>query len=1601
MLQNSQSKYSKAVKNNAHLFFPTHSVSFVLSSVNRFLAVTRGLKPLVTERWLLLGGCWLALMRVGYAQTCTVITTADSGPGSLREALTCAKNKPGLDTIRFNIAGSGPHVIRIGSEVYHGNDTGGLVIDATTQPGWTQGQVVIDGSSATSAPDGLFLFERCTALRLYGLTVRNAPAGGIAFAFCQNLTLGAPGKGNIFYDNERNVPASVSTPANYSPQVQLFGCTNATVQANTFGRTETNAKPTQNMVWGLTASGENLLIGGSRSAGESNTFAHHLFAGLGIWGHLESGLNTRNIRIEGNNLGTDASGAQDWGNYCAFNFGLNSSASAFENVAFGDGSADRSNLAKFNDFIATTYGTGTKQVAFSRNSFACNDQAFEATHPSRPVAINTATTQSIVGTATAGDRVEVYISQNTGCSNAACQGTTWLGQATVSASGQWTLAAPYAAALPAGAQVTAISTGNGVTGAFAACVPVADANSCRYRDSLELVKLYSATGGDGWTNKWDLSRPMNTWWGIRLTTQGCVRRIDLSNNNLTNSIPNLNLSALEILDLDSNQLSDNLPNFDLPNLLVLDLDNNKLSGNIPVFSGLPKLQYMALNNNGLTGTIPNFNLPNLTQLLLFRNNLTGPIPNLSLPKLQTFQAYSNQINGNLPDFNFPELYQLWLYDNRLEGNIPNFSLMPKLGELWLHNNQLSGAIPNFARMPLLYNINLFNNKLSGPIPAFNLPLLQSLAVSHNELTGMEPGFNLPMLQIFHLNNNKISQLPSLTPLPIRADTFIQGVIWERGLRTFNNSLTFKDILPSISRASYTYAPQDSIFTTTTYTKKAGESLTIDLGIDAGLTTNRYQWYKNGQKWRIIDNHKLEFDTLKISDAGEYWVQVTNPVAPLLTLNGRRVRVAVSCNVISVAATPTPASCGQNNGRITLSGATGTYRWNTGATTQTLTNLGAGSYTITVTDPNGCSATATASVSATGRPVATLAPTGTRCGGSNGSINTNPSSGVPPYNYRWNTGAMTQNLPGLSANSYTVTISDATGCSATATTTVPGSSAPKATAVAADATCGVGSGGVNLSVTGGAMPYIFRWSNDATTQNLTGVPAGTYTVTVSDAANCTATATATVTVKPGMTVKLIPFSASCSQSDGAIDVVVTGGTQSYQFRWNNGASGEDLEGLSGGAYTVTVTDRQKCTATATAVVEQTKGPTIDPIVSPAKCGSKTGSINLLISGVGPFRWRWSNGDTTKMIDKLAAAAYSVTVTDRNGCTSTRTITVPPTEGPSATATITPPACGQTNGSITLNVTFGPSGSAVYRWNDGSTDKDRINLAPGTYTVSILDNNCTFTLTNTVSSPGPTIAPAITDAACQQATGTIALAVANGTVPYSFKWSHGPTTKDVNRLPPGNYQVTVTDAKQCSATATFTVKNQGAASKRMAAVADQFFLQLNIPEQPLYVLRNDSIGKDQRIRLEVLRQPRLGTADVDLNGQIRYRLLRPEGAVSDSLWYRICDLNCPALCDTAKVLLTLTQDPEQLKSKIPNAFSPNDDGVGDLFDPLNIYRRNGFDVPENKVALMIVNRQGEVVFIANPYSPWTGDNVPTGPYWYKFVLRLEESYIIEGQINLFRN
>jgi PKD repeat protein len=375
-----------------------------------------------------------------------------------------------------------------------------------------------------------------------------------------------------------------------------------------------------------------------------------------------------------------------------------------------------------------------------------------------------------------------------------------------------------------------------------------------------------------------------------------------------------------------------------------------------------------------------------------------------------------------------------------------------------------------------------------------------------------------------------------------------------------------------------------------------------------------------------------------------------------------------------------------------------------------------------------------------------------------------------------------------------------------------SSGPTATSSVTNVTCNGGSNGsVAITPTGGTPTYTYLWSNGQTTAQLTNVAAGTYTVSITDATSCIGTATATISQPTAVSASIATTSALCGQTDGSASVTATGGNNTaYSYLWSNSSTASSINNVAPGSYSVTVTDANSCTGSATANIGSSGNFTISAAPTAATCfGAGNGSIAATVTGSGPYTYLWSNGQTTASISNVAAGTYTVTATDGSGCSGTQSAVVTEPAQISLTATATDAGCGQSTGSALVTVTGG--GSYTYLWSNSSTTANISNVQPGGYSVTVTDaNSCTASAAVTINQTTALNlnANAVYPLCAGDATGSMAVSPSGGTAPYTYLWNTTATTGSLNNLTAGTYAVTVTDANNCSSVYTATLTEPAA-------------------------------------------------------------------------------------------------------------------------------------------------------------------------------------------------
>ncbi|MBI2271892.1 MAG: PKD domain-containing protein [Bacteroidetes bacterium] len=444
------------------------------------------------------------------------------------------------------------------------------------------------------------------------------------------------------------------------------------------------------------------------------------------------------------------------------------------------------------------------------------------------------------------------------------------------------------------------------------------------------------------------------------------------------------------------------------------------------------------------------------------------------------------------------------------------------------------------------------------------------------------------------------------------------------------------------------------------------------------------------------------------------------------------------------------SCSFNNGTATVNPANGnspyTYQWSNGQTTITATGLNSGtSYTITVIDASGCSSTGVKTIQVPIPLNITTSSSNITCGTSGTAWVTAASGGVSPYTYNWSNGITTSSISVSTAGTYTVTVTDAVGCTVTKTFGITGAQTVFATFTQSpNGTICVGTtvNFTNTGSTGSGVTHLWNLSPVAsgTTTNFsyTFLFVGTYNMihTVTNA-GCSATASSSITVidcnSPTVTTT---GSSICPGACATITSSGTGGISPYTYSWSNGVTTQNINSCpaSTTTYTVTITDTggKTSTSTATAIVNPAVNVTATPTNISCNGGTNGSATAVVSTGSSPYTYSWSIGGTTSQISNLASQIYTVTVTDSKGCTSTATTSIiapPPLTGQFTKGTANCGGCGCKEW-IMVNAIGGISPYS-YSWPDGYANRYKNQLCPGTYIINIIDKNgCSVNVNLTV-------------------------------------------------------------------------------------------------------------------------------------------------------------------------------------------------------------------------------------------------------------------------------
>jgi len=566
-------------------------------------------------------------------------------------------------------------------------------------------------------------------------------------------------------------------------------------------------------------------------------------------------------------------------------------------------------------------------------------------------------------------------------------------------------------------------------------------------------------------------------------------------------------------------------------------------------------------------------------------------------------------------------------------------------------------------------------------------------------------------------------------------------------------------------------------------------------------TNYYWWVENGMITNGEGTSSITFrpdssgQPLRVSffglDSGGCTTPPANITVPIRTIGEATITLGTpdvcpgGTDTASVPASYTNYYWWVENGTITNGEGTNSITFRPDSSGQPLRVSFFG------LDSGGCTtppASATVPIRTLASPVVTASGPTTFCEG--GGVTLTASAGS---SYAWSNGATTQSITAIESGSYSVTVTDANGCSATsAATTVTVNPLPAGMISTSGPTTFCEGGSVTLSAPAGMSSY--AWENGATTQSITVTATSYHNVTFTNANGCSSTVGVPVQVNPSPAATITASGPTTFCEGGS--VTLTAGTAD-SYSWSNGATTQSITVNASGSYSVTVTGSNGCSATSApteVIVNDAPDATITATGPTTFC---EGAYVVLMAPAGASSYVWSSGETWQSITAIASGTYTVTVTGANGCFATSApVTVINNPRPDATITASGPTTFCEGGSVTLSAA---AGLASYAWSNGATTQSITVNASGIYSVNVTDSNgCTAWSSGTPVTvnplpPQPTVTASGPTAFC--AGGSVTLTASSAA---SYLWSNGATTQSLTTSASGDYSVTVTNASGCSAT-----------------------------------------------------------------------------------------------------------------------------------------------------------------------------------------------------------
>ncbi|GIV34439.1 MAG: hypothetical protein KatS3mg031_1974 [Chitinophagales bacterium] len=731
----------------------------------------------------------------------------------------------------------------------------------------------------------------------------------------------------------------------------------------------------------------------------------------------------------------------------------------------------------------------------------------------------------------------------------------------------------------------------------------------------------------------------------------------------------------------------------------------------------------------------------------------------------------------------------------------------------------------------------------------------------------------------------------------------------------------------------------------------------------------------------------------------YTLTASDTAGCINAMDAVTVTVNPSCCQLDFTASITSPSCSAPDGAINLTVLSGSgnylFAWSTGQNTEDLSNLIAGTYTVTVTDIlANCQRDTSFTLTNPNAPqITSIATTNESCQGlQDGSATVMASGGSGALTFIWShgpSGPGLSSVSNLAPGSYSVTVEDTAFCFDVDSFTINTGAVCCTLQLASTTTlpaCGQADGSIQLTVVGSGN-YSFLWNTGDTTQNLVNIPAGSYSVTVTDLAqNCQQNTLVNLSNPNAPQINNMGATAeNCRGSNDGAATVVAIGAGPLTYLWNTGDTTVTITQLTPGIYSVTVTDINNCQAIGSILVNQ--GPvcctlSATVVTADASCSGNDGTITVIVdsaTGVAPFTFSidGSNFSSGNLFANLAAGSYRVIARDSNQCADTSMVVINQAGNTiTLTAAATAVSChGNNDGMAWVQITGGNPPLSI-QWSNGQTQDTLTGLAAGTYRVTVTDSTqCFRTDSVIITEPPPfTFELGLDIGVCADSS----IIIGGGIPAATFLWSTGETAPTIQPAQTGTYTLTATNASNCSWTDSITVTFFDI--PQIDAGPDTAILDYETIQ-----LQATSNGNSGQFQWQPVQSLSCSTC------------ANPIASPASTTTYTVTYTDANGCTASDAVTVTVLQ--AEYYALVPNAFTPNGDGINDV---VTIFHKG-----VKQINLKIFNRWGEKIFeTTEPDAVWDGTYQgkklnPDVLVYYLFAEFMNgRTYAAKGSLTLIR-